>query len=112
MRRSAIVVLAAAAAAVVPSTAASAGGHGGPTFDRFSGNPAFDCSGLPPEHCMNAKGKGKVGVIIVTNGDERWPQESFTRDARFDTRPCPHDPAGNGTWWSPDGVLYVCHHRP
>ena len=99
---------------VASPTVASAGG---PPMPVFQENPAFLCEGeadLPPSHCINGKGKGSTGVILVFAPDPRGPQESYSTDPRADARPCPHDPGADadGTWWSPAPGLYVCHHRP
>lgn len=89
----------------------------GPDPARFDSNDAWSCgaeAGLPPFHCVNAgSDNGNTWLILVTNGDPRWPQESASVDAKADSRPCPHDPAAlDGTWWEPLPGLYVCHHRP
>ena len=100
---------------------AGAGGAqaAGPDPVKFDNNQAWLCgaeAGLPPFHCVNASfGNGNTSLILVTNGDARWPQESASFDPRADSRPCPHDPAADpdGTWWQPfPGGPYVCHHRP
>lgn len=93
----------------------------GPDAALFDDNTAWRCgaeAGLPAYHCVNASfGKGNTSLILVTNGDVRWPQESASWDSKADSRPCPHDPvalAQDGTWWQPPvpGAPYVCHHRP
>jgi hypothetical protein len=86
----------------------------GPNQDVFERNSAWSCEGLPPNHCINVRGQGDTGVILVFEPDPRGPQESFSFNPKADSRPCPHDPdAEDGTWWEvgPDGP-YVCHHRP
>lgn len=103
--------------AVVPTASAFAEG---PSLEVFDGNDAtWGCSGdagvaLPPNHCINLRSQGSTGVIKVFSPDPRWPQESVSTDEKSDTRPCPHDPAADpdGTWWSPQAGLWVCHHRP
>ncbi len=112
-------VLAAAAVfvGVLGLVGASAAGAAGPKQEVIGGNPAFVCegdAGLPPNHCVNVKGRGDTGVILVFLPDERGPQESVSTNPKADTRPCPQDPGADedGTWWSPADGLYVCHHRP
>ena len=85
-------------------------------------NDAFACEAaadLPQNHCINVRSKGKTGLIIVLDGDPRWPAEGISFDPKANDRPCPHDPgSSDGTWWTPpnddpgDGPLWVCHHKP
>lgn len=90
----------------------------GPNQDVFEDNPAFACeaeANLPPSHCINVRGRGDTGVILVFAPDPRGPQESYSFDDKADSRPCPHDPDADpdGTWWQvPNNGPYVCHHRP
>jgi len=69
---------------------------------------------LPPDHCINTRSSGTVGLIMVLDGDPRWPAESVSGDPKFASRPCPHDPnATDGTWYQPEpGAPRVCHHKP
>lgn len=90
---------------------------GGPPKDVIDGNNnTWACeseAGLPPEHCINIRSQGNTGLIIVLDGDPRWPAEGISFDPKSDDRPCPHDPAAtDGTWWSPLPGVWVCHHRP
>ena len=84
-------------------------------FDR--NNTTWACedeAGLPPAHCVNVNSQGNTGIIHVFNPDPRLPVESISTDPKSDLRPCPHDPDADpdGTWWSPDPGLWVCHHHP
>jgi hypothetical protein len=84
-------------------------------FDRNDNTWACEEEGnVPPAHCINVRSQGNTGIIHVFNPDPRAPQESFSTDPKSDTRPCPHDPDADpdGTWWSPEPGLWVCHHRP
>lgn len=91
---------------------------GGPPKDVIDGNDnTWACEGeadLPPEHCINVRSKGNTGLILVLDGDPRWPAEGISFDDKADARPCPHDPMADpdGTWWSPFPGAYVCHHKP
>ena len=90
---------------------------GGPPKDVLEdNNNTWACegeAGLPAEHCINVRSQGNTGVIIVLDGDARWPVEGISFDDKADNRPCPHDPtATDGTWWSPFPGAYVCHHKP
>ncbi len=114
MKKLALVVAATAGLAVTGGTA-----HAAPNPDVFNAKDGvWSCFGddgamVPPNHCMNIKGKGNTGVILVFLPDPRGPQESFSMDPKSASRPCPHDPdAVDGTWWSPVPNLWVCHHRP
>lgn len=116
MRKLALVIAMAAGLSVSGGAA-----HAAPDLGVFDGKDGvWGCFGdagvqLPPNHCINQKGKGKTGVILVFLPDPRGPQESYSTDPRSDTRPCPHDssnPDADGTWWSPVEGLWVCHHRP
>lgn len=105
-----------AAGVVVASPAVASAG--GPSPEAFEDNPTFLCGplegGVPPNHCINSKGKGSTGVILVFAPDPRGPQESYSTNPQADTRPCPHDDDADpdGTWWAPVEGFYVCHHRP
>lgn len=106
-----------AAGLLLLGAGASSAQAAGPDPVKFDNNQAWLCgaeAGLPPFHCVNASaGKSNTWLILVTNGDARWPQESASFNPRADSRPCPHDPAAtDGTWWSPIPGVYVCHHRP
>lgn len=93
---------------------------GGPPADVLDRNDnTWGCAaeaGLPPNHCINLRSKGDTGVIIVLDGDDRWPQESISWNPASDDRPCPHDPGSpDGTWWSVtllNAGPWVCHHKP
>jgi hypothetical protein len=90
---------------------------GGPPEDVIDGNDnTWACegeAGLPPEHCINVRSQGNTGLIVVLDGDPRWPVEGISFDPKSDDRPCPHDPAAtDGTWWSPFPGAWVCHHKP
>ena len=114
--RALIAALAATAGlALFASSTASAA----PPPDVFNGNDqAWLCFGdpdapVPPNHCLNANGKGNTSVIIVLEPDERGPAEGISMNPDSSDRPCPHDDQeGDGTWWSPDTGLWVCHHKP
>jgi hypothetical protein len=116
IRRAIVVLLSALVGSVLflPGSAAA----GGPKQDRFEQNSAWACESaadLPPNHCINVKGKGDTGVLLVFEPDPRGPQESISWNPKADSRPCPHDADADpdGTWWQvfPEGP-YVCHHRP
>lgn len=66
--------------------------------------------GFIPDHCLNRRSQGRVGVIRVF--DERGPAEGVTHDPAFGARPCPQDPgASGGTWWQVLPGTWVCHRR-
>ena len=106
-----------AALTAVSLIALSSAAAAGPPLEPFDENGAtWDCDiAAPPVHCMNVRSKGHVGLIMVFPPDDRGPAESWSFDARFDSRPCPHD-EGEGTWYDPntfdDSEIYVCHHKP
>ena len=118
MRRFLAAIAIGAAVTVVPIAVADPGD--GPPMGPFDKqNAVWGCSPsdgvpLPPNHCINLKSNGNTGVIKVFSPDERWPQESISTDPKSDSRPCPHDPDADpdGTWWSPQPGIWVCHHRP
>lgn len=116
MRRKLFVMLA-TALGTIGLTATGAAAAPGSNQDVIDASPAFACegdAGLPPAHCVNIKGRGDTGLILVFQPDARAPQESFSFNPKADSRPCPHDPDADpdGTWWQvPDGP-YVCHHKP
>ena len=89
-----------------------------PPHDVFEdNNNTWACEAealLPDFHCVNERSNGTVGLIMVLDGDPRWPAESVSGDPKFDSRPCPHDPgSSDGTWYQPDdGAPWVCHHKP
>ena len=97
---------------------------GGPPADVLDGNDSTWACGpdepaagpLPANHCINVRSKGDTRVIIVLDGDSRWPQESISWNPASDDRPCPHDlGSGDGTWWSVSAYNqgpWVCHHKP
>ncbi len=90
---------------------------GGPPEDVLDGNNntwvCGDEGGLPAYHCLNIRSNGNTGLIIVLDGDARWPAEGISFDPKSDDRPCPNDPAAtDGTWWSPFEGAWVCHRKP
>jgi hypothetical protein len=86
----------------------------GPPEAVFEANDAvWACGpgeGLPPGHCMNIKGQGSTGLILVFEAGF-GPQESFSTSPQADGRACPHDEAStDGTWWEALPDFWVCHH--
>jgi hypothetical protein len=87
----------------------------GPPEAVFEANDAvWACGaegGLPPGHCINTKGQGSTGVILVFE-EGFGPQESFSTNPQADGRTCPHDEASpDDTWWDAiPNTLWVCHH--
>jgi len=115
MRKSLIGAVICAASVVGMGTSALAGGPPRDVLDDNNNTWACEAEfGLPPEHCINVRSQGNTGLIIVLDGDPRWPAEGISFDPKADDRPCPHDPDADedGTWWSPFEGAYVCHHKP
>lgn len=103
-----------AALTAVSLIALSSAAAAGPPLEPFEENDAtWNCDiGAPDFHCMNVRSKGHVGLIMVFPPDDRGPAESWSTDDRFDSRPCPHDPDGDGTWYRAPSGVWVCHHKP
>lgn len=102
--------------ALMMAVAAPAAMAGPPEAVFEANDDVWQCEGdgFPVKgHCMNIKGQGSTGVILVFE-DGFGPQESFSTNPQADRRACPHDPDADpdGTWWdadSPNG-FFVCHH--
>jgi len=110
-RRISMVVTVAALMVAIAAPAALAG----PPESVFEDNNAtWACAeegDLPDGHCINARGQGSTGIILVFE-DGFGPAESYSTNPQAANRACPHDEvASDGTWWDAiPNTLWVCHH--
>lgn len=112
MSRRFLAVLSVTAACLAVTGTAAAQGPPEEVIDaQWVCGPVESGGNLPPGHCVNpGKGGGHTFTVLVF--EDGFQQETVSTNPKADSRPCIHDPeATDGTYWSPQPGLYVCHHN-